>query len=231
MRVDDALRVAGGAGGVAQAGGRVLVEGRPAEILVRLGEPFLVGRRIAQARRRHVGGVGQDDEPLDGGKARRQLLDERHEGQVEEQQPVLGVVHDVDDLVLEEPRIDRVVDRADAGDAVPGLEMPPGVPGQRRDAVAEADAVHLQALGEAQGARADLGIIGPVNRTFDRSRHDGTPGVLRGRVIDDAVDEKGPILHEALHGVLRFDVRGDFRWAAAPERGGRAGAGDPGVSR
>ena len=64
------------------------------------------------------------------------LLDDRHEGQVDEQRLVLGVVHDPGDLVGEQPRVERVVDAAHAHDAVPGLDMARRVPGERRDAVA-----------------------------------------------------------------------------------------------
>ena len=85
-----------------------------------------------------------------------QLLQQGHEGEVEEEQAVFGVVDDVDDLVGEQPRIDGVIDRADPGDAVPGFQMPPGVPGERRHAVAEPDALALQALRHLQGARAHM---------------------------------------------------------------------------
>ena len=53
---------------------------------------------------------------------------------------ILGVVDDVGDLVGEQARIDGVTDRADAGDAVVQLEMAVVVPGERRDALALADA-------------------------------------------------------------------------------------------
>ena len=66
------------------------------------------------------------------------------------------MIDDLGDLLGEQARIDGVVDRADAGDAVPGLEVPPGVPGERRDAVAELDAVALEPLRHLQRARADL---------------------------------------------------------------------------
>ena len=72
--------------------------------------------------------------------------------------PVFGVVDDVGDLLGEQARVERVVDRADAHDAVPGLQVAPGVPGQRRDAVAELDAVPVEALrhlrARARGCRA-----------------------------------------------------------------------------
>ena len=80
------------------------------------------------------------------------LLQQRHESEIGEDDPVFGVVDDPDDLLGEQPRIEGVIDRADADDAVPGLEVPPGIPGQGRDAVAELDAVLLQPLRDLQRA-------------------------------------------------------------------------------
>ena len=133
-------------------------------------DPFLVRHRVAQAGLRHVRGVGEDHVALDGRQLVLQLLHQRHEGQVEEHQPVFGVIDDVGDLLGEQARIDGVIDRADAGDAVPGFQMPPGVPGERRDAVAELDAVLLQPLRDLQRALADLAIVGAVDRALDRAR-------------------------------------------------------------
>ena len=70
---------------------------------------------------------------------RRQLLHQRQEHRIDEQPGVLGVVDDEGDLLREQARIDGVADRADAGDAVVELEMAVVVPGERRDAIADAD--------------------------------------------------------------------------------------------
>jgi hypothetical protein len=47
------------------------------------------------------------------GQARLQPLHQRHEGEVEAEDAVLRVLDDVDDLVVEEPRVHRVIDRPD----------------------------------------------------------------------------------------------------------------------
>ena len=88
--------------------------------------------------------ICQDYKAFDCGQAGRQFLDKGHKGEIEEENAVRGMVDDEDDLILEEARIDGVVNGADAGDAVPAFKMPPGVPGKGCDAVAEADAVTLQ---------------------------------------------------------------------------------------
>ena len=83
-----------------------------------------------------------------------ELLDQRQEGQVEEQRGVLGVVGDVGDLLGEQARVDGVADRADAGDGVVELEMAVAVPGQRRHPVAGLDAEPDQRVGEPADALA-----------------------------------------------------------------------------
>ena len=45
--------------------------------------------------------VGQDDVALDGLELRRDPLDEGYEGEVEENDPVLRMVDDIGDLILE----------------------------------------------------------------------------------------------------------------------------------
>ena len=64
-----------------------------------------------------------------------------------------GVIHDPGDLLRIEPRVDGVIDRAGAGDPVPGFEVTGGVPGERRDPVAGCDAVALETLRDLQRAR------------------------------------------------------------------------------
>ena len=98
-------------------------------------------------------GVGEDDVALDGRQLVGELFQQRHEGEVDDHHAVFGVIDDPGDLVGEQPRIDRVIDRADAEDAVPGFQVPPGVPGQRRHPVAELDAVLVEPLRDLQRAR------------------------------------------------------------------------------
>ena len=144
--------------------------------------------------------IGQHDVFLDGRQFVGDLFQKRHEGDVDEHHAVFGMIDDPDDLVGKQPRIDGVVDRADAENAVPGLQMPPGVPGQGGDAVAELDAVPLQPLRHFQRAGANLRIIGLDNRPLDRAGDDLALAVEFGGMVDNAVQQQRKIRHQAEHG-------------------------------
>src|SRR6202142_2610137 len=118
-----------------------------------------------------------------------------------------------------------MIDRADAEDAVPGFQVPPGVPGQRADPVAELDAVLGELLRDLQGASADLRIVGLDDRAFDRPGDDLALAVKLGGMVDDAVKQKRPILHEPKHGIPL--LKSCF-WTGAPRRPALRLAGAPG---
>ena len=84
--------------------------------------------------------VRQDDDLLDGFQPVAQLLDERNEGEIDEKQPVLRVIHDPGDLIGEEARIYRVINAAHSKQPVPDFKVPPVVPGERRGAFPHAEA-------------------------------------------------------------------------------------------
>ena len=118
VRVGDALRVAGGAGGVAERGGVALVQLRPVvrrrpagEQLVPVvhGDPVAgggqqrrPGRRRRRPRRAARSTAAAAPWPAAGSASRRR------------DHPVLGVVGDVGELVGEEPDVERVQHRAHA---------------------------------------------------------------------------------------------------------------------
>src|SRR5215470_1356297 len=99
MRIEYALWVAGGARCVTQKGARVFIDRWPIEsfalsceqALVTKGAHFALGVRAL---------VAQHHECRDGLHLRRKSLDQRQEGLVEEQDARLGVVEDVNDLLV-----------------------------------------------------------------------------------------------------------------------------------
>ena len=199
VRIQNALGIARGARGVAHRGCGVFVEALPFEITVAVRDPVLVGDRVLQRGLRHVRAIGQHDIALDARKLACDLFQHRHEGQVRDYGAVLRMVDDPADLVGEQARVDGVADRADPHDAVPAFQMPPGVPGDGGDAVAELDAVPVQRLRDFQRAIPDLFVVGAMNGPFDRPGDDLLPTVNRSRVFDDPVTKQGPVLHQTKH--------------------------------
>ena len=132
-------------------------------------------------------GVGQHHVLLDRLEPLGELFQDRHESEVDHHHAVLGVIDDPGDLIGKQPRIDGVIDRADAHDAVPGFEVPPGIPSERRHAVAELDAAAVEPLRHPQRAHAQIGVIRGVERAFDRTADDLPPAVLSRGVIEDAM--------------------------------------------
>jgi hypothetical protein len=122
--------------------------------------------------------VGEDHIAFELRQPRLQLLEQRHERRVEEQPAILGMIDDVDDLVFEQPRIDRVTDEPGAGHAVVDLEVPEVVPGQRRDAIALLQLQALQSIGELARARERLAERIAVTRMVRGDRNDLAIGVL-----------------------------------------------------
>ena len=143
VTVEYAFRIARGAGGVAERGCRVLVEVGPGEARLLDRQQGLVTERAWQARLGHLIFVAHQYESLDGGELSRDALDQRHEGQIEEQHAVFGMVGDIDDLLAEKSRVDGVANGTDAGYAEIDLKVAMGVPGDGCDAVTR---LHTQAL-------------------------------------------------------------------------------------
>jgi hypothetical protein len=95
-----------------------------------------------------------------------------------------------------------VIDRPDAERAVPDLEMPPRVPGERRGAVSHSYAVTVEALRDPARPAAHVAIVGAMDRPLHRARDHGAIAVLDRRVVDELVAEQRPFLHQSTHRFL-----------------------------
>ena len=201
VRIDHAFGIACCARRVAHAGRGIFVKGFPNEVAVDVGDPLLVRHRILQCGRRHMRRAGQHHVFLDRLQLVGDFFEDRHEGEIDHQYAVFGMIDDPDDLLGKQPRIDGVINGADAHDAVPGLEMPPGVPGQRRHPIAELDAVLVQPLRDPQRPLAQIGVVGGVKRAFDRTGDDLPLGIIGRGVVEDAITQQRPVLHQPEHDV------------------------------
>jgi hypothetical protein len=125
-------------------------------------------------------------------------------GEVDEEVRILGVIDDVKELRWEQARVQGVAHRAHAGDGIVDFEVPMGVPGERRDAIAQPDLELPQGL--CQLARASMGIaVGlAMDRTFDRPGHDLRVGVISAGVLDQRRDQQRRFHHQTLHSARSF---------------------------
>ena len=194
--VEHALGLAGRARRVAERAGGILVELGPRECRRHLGQQPLVAQQAAHlAVSRHVLAVRHQHVGLDGLERGSDLLHQRQEGGVEEQRRVLGVVGDVGDLLGEQPRIDGVADRADAGDGEVELEVAVAVPGQRRHPVARLDAEPDQRVRQPADALAGGRVAVAVDAPLHGLRHHLYVGIDFGGEVDHARDQQRPVHH------------------------------------
>jgi hypothetical protein len=163
MGVRDALGVAGRPGGVTQRGGVVLVQSRPVELIGLAGEqvvPAVHGNPVAERLRISV--ADHHDVP-----DRRQLVEhageQRDQRAVHDDDPVLGVVGDVRQLLGEQPQVQCVQHRAHAGHGQVGDQVLGVVPHQGGDPLVAGDPeVVGQGVGELCALPPDLAVAHPA---------------------------------------------------------------------
>ena len=110
--------------------------------------------------------------PLERSDVARELVEEREQGAIDEDEAIFGVLRDVADLGRVEPEVQRVQHRARARDAEVELEVPVVVPRERGDAIAGARAEPRERARELRAAPVQLGVGAAVNRPIRRPAHD-----------------------------------------------------------
>ena len=143
--------------------------------------------------------------------------------EVDEQQDVAGVTEDVEQLLGEQPRIEGVADRAEAGHAEVDLDVTMGVPRERGDAVARADAEGQQRVGETLGAAVDLTIVRAMDRPLDAATDDLLIAEHPRGVADQRGDQQGRVVHEAAHAGTLEARRAAVNWPGSALDRRRAG--------
>ena len=206
VAVQHALRIARGARGIAERGGRALVQLGPVVAVRLAGEQALLGNHLEAAAQRAVGrDIGLRPHDDDGAQAGRQpvgqRLGARQQGRVDEQVGVGGILQDEGDLVGEEPRIHRMQHGAHRGDAVVDLQVPVLVPGQRGDALAAAAPRGRPAHGPAgRRGRRPAARYGATRRAIRPGGDDLRPAMVPRRVLEHGGDQQRTVLHQAEHG-------------------------------
>jgi len=109
------------------------------------------------------------------------------------------VIQDVDDLLLEQARIDRVAYATAAGHRVIKFEVTEVVPGQGRDAGIGPGAEAVQRIGEPAGAREAIGKGVPVQRVIMGDGNDLPSRVVAIPVPHDDRERQRRIHHQTQH--------------------------------
>ena len=183
MLVEHTLGIAGGARGIAEPARLALVAVDPGEILVAAVDP------LAELAVVHA------DIMFDRLPRGLHLLDQRRERLVVKQDPVLGVIGDIGELVGEQPRIDGVKDAAHPDRAIPAGQVMGVVHRQRRDTVALGDAQTVKRLGHAPRVFGDAAPIGAGDGLVGPGTDDLSVAMLALRMIDQPHHAQWPVLH------------------------------------
>ena len=198
MRIERALGVAGGAGGVAQRRSGALIKTRPVKDLACGCDQLLViedsgdtfdgwgVRRIGKAHPvSHLGAMCGDG------------LDDRRKARIEDDGLVFGVVDDVDELLRMQSRIAGVHHHAAARYRVIGLEVAVVVPGDRGDRAAGCEAQAGQCIGEFSGAHRAFTSRVAKERAVGLTRNNFCIAILSRRVFDDPGKQQRHLHHQA----------------------------------
>ena len=200
MRVEHTFGLVSSAGGVAERAGRVFIEAGPGVVAGFGRQQVFVAAQPGQVRLgRQVLAASQEHPFFHGGAHGGQALDQRQKGEVEEQQPVLGVVDDEHQLLGKQPRVDGVAHRPDAGHAVVQLKMPVGVPGQGTHPVAVFDAELQQRLGQLLAAAVGRSVGVAVDAALGQARHNFGIAVPFGGVLNKRSHAERLGHHQSLH--------------------------------
>ena len=79
--------------------------------------------------------IGENYEPFHTSKLSGHGLEQGHKSEVDKYVLVLGMVDDVDDLVVRKTRVDGMANRTDTRDRIIELKMPIPVPRQGRNSI------------------------------------------------------------------------------------------------
>ena len=147
---------------------------------------------------------------------RRELLQQRDEGVVDEDHPVLGVVDDVDQLLLEQADVERVQHRTHARHREVQLQMALAVPRERAHSLALRHSQAGERARQAIDALGHLRVLGAQHRAVVLEREDLRARVVGGQAAADVVErQREVVLHQALQH-LRHPLPTPSRGASCP---------------
>ena len=199
VAVEHAFGRPGRAGGVAEAGGQVLLREREAGLeraRDRIGrrDQLVVVRDPGVRRDFGVGAVGQHHPVPHLRQFPGTRPDPREQPAVDEHHVVLGVVDDVLEVLRREPDVDRVQHPLGGRHGEVELQVAAGVARERPDARAGRDPQGVQRGGEAADVAQHLGVRAPFARRHDFLVREEPLGP-----VQDVGDGERPRLHQPVH--------------------------------
>ncbi len=195
MSVEDAARVADGAGGVAKAGRRVFVESTPGggpaesldEIRQRPGLSGLTGRLSHWL-------VVQYQYRLDAPAKRQYFVEHRLQTRADRDPAIARLVHDGCQVRQAQARVEGMADEAYAHCSVGEGQVVLGIPGQGSNAVAQLQAAVQQGPGQPGRPLPQSCVGDPLDLRPNRG-NDFRGGMPLGGVIEKLVDGQSIRLH------------------------------------
>ena len=112
------------------------------------------------------------------------------------------MVHDVDQVFVEQPHINGVNNPAKTNCAIPSSQMPMMVHRKCGDAIALLQAKTGKGLRQLTRLCRDPCPVGPLHRPIGPTGNDFARTMLARRVINQMGNAKIPILHGAAHQIL-----------------------------
>ena len=199
MRVDDPLGVAGGSGRVHHRAGPVLLHPGPVHGRCRAQEVLVVMDLLPNGVRIRSGGaVVHEHHVADSLEAAHQGPDQAGHRVVQEDHLVLGMVHDVAELLGEQSQVEGVGDPAGAWRGEVELQVAGGVPREGGHPTVLADAQVVQDAAESAGPLTPFGVADP----FAPGRGGGhhlLVGEQAGGAVEDVDQRQRCVHHQAIH--------------------------------
>ena len=185
MRIDDPLRIAGGARSIAEEGAAVLIERGPVDLARKVRDtPIII-----------LG--GEHDEMFDRIEQRLQALDDRGEIAVEQQDAASGVIDRIGDMLVGKAGVGGVQDIAHSRHREEQLEVTMIVPRERTDPVAGREAKARKPLRARCCTARRAGIVVAKQLSVAIFRDDLPIAVRRGREAQYLRHVQRDVLHQA----------------------------------
>ena len=141
-----------------------------------------------------------DDEDVLDRRVVLELVEQRQQHPVDDDDLVAGVRRDVREVGRMQPQVERVEDEAAARDAEVALHVLVVVPGERRDAVAALEPEVLQRHGELPGAPGAVAVRVAVEALVGEPRDDLLVREVRLRAPQERGERQLEVHHQAVHG-------------------------------